>query len=92
MHTLRHESRGAGRWLSGCWWALSYHGLPRGRLPSSFRSRTLDGWRYSPLDQIDRDNVHRIWMVWSRGLAEPGRAVDSAPDAHSGARDTREAG
>ena len=32
--------------------------------------RTLDGWGYSPLDEIDRDNVHRLRMVWTRGLAE----------------------
>ena len=31
--------------------------------------RTLDGWGYSPLDQIDRGNVGRLRMVWSRGLA-----------------------
>ena len=30
--------------------------------------RTLDGWGYSPLDQIDRGNVGRLRMVWSRGL------------------------
>ena len=30
--------------------------------------RTLDGWGYSPLDQIDRDNVGQLRMVWSRGL------------------------
>ena len=30
--------------------------------------RTLDGWGYSPLDQIDRDNVGDLSMVWSRGL------------------------
>ena len=34
--------------------------------------RTLDGWGYSPLDQIDRDNVHQLRMVWSRALG-PGR-------------------
>ncbi len=34
--------------------------------------RTLDGWGYSPLDQIDRDNVGDLRMVWSRALA-PGR-------------------
>ena len=27
--------------------------------------RTLDGWGYSPLDQIDRDNVHQLGLVWS---------------------------
>ena len=30
--------------------------------------RTLDGWGYSPLDQIDRDNVGTLRMVWSRAL------------------------
>ncbi|MDX1382510.1 MAG: PQQ-binding-like beta-propeller repeat protein [Thermoanaerobaculia bacterium] len=32
--------------------------------------RTLDAWGYSPLSQIDRDNVHEIRLVWSRGLTE----------------------
>ena len=27
--------------------------------------RTLDGWGYSPLDQIHRENVHRLQLVWS---------------------------
>ena len=31
--------------------------------------RTLDGWGYSPLDQIDRENVGELRMVWTRGLA-----------------------
>ena len=26
--------------------------------------RTLDGWGYSPLDQIDRENVDRLQLVW----------------------------
>ena len=30
--------------------------------------RTLDGWGYSPLDQIDRGNVGELRMVWSRAL------------------------
>ena len=30
--------------------------------------RTLDSWGYSPLDQIDRDNVEAIQMVWTRAL------------------------
>ena len=34
--------------------------------------RTLNGWGYSPLDQIDRNNVADLRMVWSRGLG-PGR-------------------
>ena len=33
--------------------------------------RTLDGWGYSPLDQVDRDNVGELRLVWSWGL-EPG--------------------
>ena len=34
--------------------------------------RTLNGWGYSPLDQVNRDNVAGLRMVWSRGLG-PGR-------------------
>ena len=30
--------------------------------------RTLDGWGYSPLDRIDRENVDQLRMVWSRAL------------------------
>ncbi len=30
--------------------------------------RTLDGWGYSPLDQVDRSNVGDLRMVWSRAL------------------------
>lgn len=30
--------------------------------------RTLDGWGYSPLDQVNRDNVGSLRMVWSRAL------------------------
>ena len=40
---------------------------PRGRRRLSWR-RTPDGWGYSPLDQIDRDNVGTLRMMWSRGL------------------------
>ncbi len=32
--------------------------------------RTLDSWGYSPLDQVTRDNVGSLRMVWSRGLTE----------------------
>ena len=32
--------------------------------------RTLDGWGYSPLDEVNRDNVGELRMVWSRGLTE----------------------
>ena len=44
--------------------------------------RTLDGWGYSPLDQIDRDNVGDLRMVWSRALA-PGRQ-EGTPLAYGG--------
>ena len=30
--------------------------------------RTLDSWGYSPLDQIDQENVGKLRMVWSRAL------------------------
>ncbi len=32
--------------------------------------RTLNGWGHSPLDQIDRDNVADLRMIWARGLAD----------------------
>ena len=35
--------------------------------------RTLDSWGYSPLDQINRENVGELRMVWSRALSAPGR-------------------
>ncbi|MBM62991.1 MAG: ATP-binding protein [Acidobacteria bacterium] len=35
--------------------------------------RTLDGWGFSPLDQIDRTNVEQLRLVWSRALHAPGR-------------------
>ena len=44
--------------------------------------RTLDGWGYSPLDQIDRGNVGDLRMVWSRALA-PGRQ-EGTPLAYDG--------
>ena len=31
--------------------------------------RTFDGWGYSPLDQVNRDNVGQLRMVWTRALA-----------------------
>jgi|TARA_B100000959_G_scaffold118107_1_gene124104 alcohol dehydrogenase (cytochrome c) len=31
--------------------------------------RTLDSWGYSPLDQVNRDNVDQLRMVWTRDLA-----------------------
>ena len=31
--------------------------------------RTLDGWGYSPLDQINIGNVHQLQLVWSWQLA-----------------------
>ncbi len=32
--------------------------------------RTLNGWGYSPLDEIDRENVGELRMVWTRGLTD----------------------
>ena len=32
--------------------------------------RTLDGWGYSPLDRIDRDNAHLLQLAWAWPLAE----------------------
>ena len=37
--------------------------------------RTLNGWGYSPLDQINRDNVGDLRLVWTRALAARGKSA-----------------
>ena len=44
--------------------------------------RTLNGWGYSPLDQIDRSNVGRLRLAWSRAM-ERGTG-ESTPLAYNG--------
>ena len=44
--------------------------------------RTLDGWAYSPLDQIDRNNVSRLKMIWTRGLGTG--TVEATPLVYNG--------
>ncbi|MFP6572168.1 MAG: PQQ-binding-like beta-propeller repeat protein [Vicinamibacterales bacterium] len=44
--------------------------------------RTLDGWGYSPLDQINLENVAELQMVWTRGLARG--AQEGTPLAYDG--------
>ena len=45
--------------------------------------RTLDGWGYSPLTQINRNNVAQLRMVWAHGLAGPG-SQEGTPIVHDG--------
>ena len=44
--------------------------------------RTLDGWGYSPLNQINKNNVNQLQLVWSWGLA-PGQSQPT-PLVHDG--------
>ena len=44
--------------------------------------RTYDGWAYSPLDQINRENVGDLRLVWSRALNAGG--VELIPLVHDG--------
>jgi alcohol dehydrogenase (cytochrome c) len=44
--------------------------------------RTLDGWGYSPLDEITRENVDQLRMVWTRALG-PG-SQQGTPLAYDG--------
>ena len=44
--------------------------------------RTLDSWGYSPLKQINADNVPQLQLVWTRGL-EPG-PQEGTPLVHDG--------
>ena len=44
--------------------------------------RTLNSWGYSPLNQITKDNVNKLKMVWSRGMG-PG-IQEATPLVHNG--------
>src|SRR5262245_31467620 len=45
--------------------------------------RTLDGWGYSPLNQVNRNNVSQLRMVWTRGMG-PGNTQESTPLVYDG--------
>ena len=45
--------------------------------------RTLDGWGYSPLNQINRNNVAQLRLVWTRGMAA-GNSQESTPLVYDG--------
>ncbi|MDX1647409.1 MAG: PQQ-binding-like beta-propeller repeat protein [Longimicrobiales bacterium] len=45
--------------------------------------RTLDAWGYSPLDEIDRENVADLALAWSRPLSG-GFAQEGTPLVHEG--------
>jgi PQQ-dependent dehydrogenase (methanol/ethanol family) len=44
--------------------------------------RTLDAWGHSPLDQIDRENVSQLRLVWARPL--PDGHQEGTPLVHNG--------
>jgi len=44
--------------------------------------RTLDSWGYSPLDQIDKENVGQLQLVWTRPMAA--RTGEITPLAYGG--------
>jgi alcohol dehydrogenase (cytochrome c) len=45
--------------------------------------RTLDSWGYSPLNQINRNNVSQLRLAWTRGMAD-GRTQESTPLVYNG--------
>ena len=45
--------------------------------------RTDDAWGYSPLDEIDRDNVGQLQLVWSWAMDESG-AQEATPLVYDG--------
>jgi alcohol dehydrogenase (cytochrome c) len=45
--------------------------------------RTLDSWGYSPLNQINRGNVGRLRMAWTRGMG-PGNIQEATPLVYNG--------
>jgi PQQ-dependent dehydrogenase (methanol/ethanol family) len=44
--------------------------------------RTLDSWGYSPLEQIDRTNVGKLKMAWTRGMGAGN--MESTPLVYDG--------
>ena len=45
--------------------------------------RTLNGWGYSPLEQVTRQNVAKLRMVWTRALT-PGASQQGTPLVYDG--------
>lgn len=45
--------------------------------------RTYDGWGYSPLEQITKENVSDLKLVWSWGMS-PGGRTQETPLVHDG--------
>ena len=45
-------------------------------------SRTMDAQRYSPLDQINTENVEELELAWTRGL--PAGSTEAMPIVHNG--------
>lgn len=45
--------------------------------------RTYNGWGYSPLDQINKENVGNLQLVWSWGMS-PGGRTQETPLVHDG--------
>ena len=45
--------------------------------------RTYDGWGYSPLDEINKENVGELQLAWSWGMT-PGGRTQETPLVHDG--------
>ena len=45
--------------------------------------RTYDGWGYSPLEEINRDNVGDLQLAWAWGMSPGGRSQET-PLVHDG--------
>jgi alcohol dehydrogenase (cytochrome c) len=46
--------------------------------------RTYQGWSYSPLDQIRRDNVGRLHLAWTWAMSDQDGANQPMPLVHNG--------
>lgn len=46
--------------------------------------RTYNGWGYSPLDQINRENVNALQLAWSYALDPYERGLQTEPVVHDG--------
>ena len=44
----------------------------------------MEHWNYSPLDQINRENVNSLQLVWARQLPTTGGRAGTSPLVHNG--------
>ena len=77
----------AGTALVGILWALPALAVDPTRIINAAKdpnnwltyNRSYESWRYSPLDQINTENVHRLKVAWMHTPGRATRGLQSTP-------------